>query len=102
MAQVAAAPAADADLDEISDYLTREGGVSAAAKYQLSFEALFERLAAHPDSGAPRPRYGRGVRIAVVRPYIVAYRHDPSLDEVIVLRVMHGARRMSARALRGV
>jgi toxin ParE1/3/4 len=68
--------------------------------YAASFEALYDRLAAHPGSGAPRPRYGRHVRIGLVLPYVVAYRYVPDSDLVGVIRVLHGSRRITRQLLR--
>jgi plasmid stabilization system protein ParE len=101
MATVRFAPRADSDIEAILVYLHAEAGQRAAERYRDEFRALRVQLTAHPDSGSPRPQFGRGVRITVVHPYVIAYRHDAMLDEVVILRVMHGARRMSAQALRG-
>jgi toxin ParE1/3/4 len=39
-----------------------------------------------------RPALGPNVRIGVVTPYIVVYRHTEREDTVTVLRVIHGRR----------
>jgi hypothetical protein len=51
------------------------------------------------ESGAPRPDLGPGVRIAVVTPYVVIYRHITAEDSVTVLRIVHGHRKIAAKLL---
>ena len=77
-------------------YLAGKAGYDVAARYIASFEKLYDRLADHPDSGAPRPALGPQVRIGIVPPYIVIYEHDATDDAVIVLRIVHGRRRSPA------
>jgi plasmid stabilization system protein ParE len=40
-----------------------------------------------------RPGVQPGTREIVVRPYVIVYRFDPVRDEIVVLSVIHGARR---------
>lgn len=68
-------------------------------KYNALFERLYDRLAAHPGIGAPRPALGRDIRIGIVSPYIVNYRHTRADDIVTVLRVVHDRRRITGRLL---
>ncbi|MBV9250286.1 MAG: type II toxin-antitoxin system RelE/ParE family toxin [Acetobacteraceae bacterium] len=68
MAQVVIASSADADYAAIiTDLLTRAGWRT-AAKYDELFENLYNRLADHPRSGAPRPALGQNIRIGIVTP----------------------------------
>jgi len=66
-----------------------------------SLDALYDRLAAHRDSGSPRPVLGQHVHIGLVSPFVVAYRHVPGRDLVGVIRVVHGSRRLTRKLLRG-
>jgi len=59
-------------------------------------------LADFPDSGPPRPKVGAQIRIGIVSPYIVIYRHTEAEDTVRVLRIVHGSRRITGKLLRGV
>ncbi|MBL6653317.1 MAG: type II toxin-antitoxin system RelE/ParE family toxin [Reyranella sp.] len=68
-----------------------------AVAYFERFSATFDRIATFPDSGAPRPRLGSTVRLAVVHPYVVIYRR--SHDGVEVMRVLHGRRNITRRLL---
>jgi plasmid stabilization system protein ParE len=101
MARVVVTEPADADTAEIQAYLEREAGSLTASKYSDSFESLYERLTAHPDSGAPRPDLGPHVRTAIVAPYVVIYRHVADDDVVAIIRIVHGSRNITRRLLRG-
>ncbi len=100
MARISVTEAADADIDEISEYLAVKAGFRTVAKYHALFDRLYLRLSEHPASGAPRPRIGRNIRIGVVSPYIVIYRYRRSSDTVAVLRVIDGRRPITSRLLR--
>jgi toxin ParE1/3/4 len=99
MARVVATALADADMDRIQTDLAGAAGPRIAAKYTALFENLYDRLAQHPDSGAPRPALGKNIRIGVVLPYIVIYRHEATDDIVSVLRIVHGRRRITAKLI---
>lgn len=80
-------------------YLADKAGYNLAARYVASFDQLYDRLADHPGSGAPRPSLGPHVRIGIVPPYIVVYEHDPANDTVIILRIVHGRRKVTGGLL---
>ena len=80
MASVRLSPAAVADYDAILDYLERKAGTHTAERYDREFEAAFDWIAAHPGIGAPRHKFG------------------PS-DTVLILRILHGSRRVTGRAI---
>jgi toxin ParE1/3/4 len=85
MTQVVIASSADADYAEIITDLAAKAGWRTAANYDELFERLYNRLADHPGSGAPRPALGRDIRIGIVTPYIVIYRDDDDSNTVTVL-----------------
>ena len=101
MARVIVTPSADADTAEIIAHLAAQAGYRIAGKYNASFEQLYDALADFPDSGAPRPKVGTHIRIGIVSPYIVIYRHTKAEDTVRVLRIVHGSRRITGKLLRG-
>ena len=70
--------------------------------YNASFERLYEHLADFPGSGPPRPKVGLQIRIGIVSPYVVIYRHTEADSIVRVLRIVHGSRRITGKLLRGV
>ncbi len=63
------------------------------------FEALYDRLTAYPDSGQLRPLLGSGVRIGIVSPYVVIYRHTDGDSTVAILRIVHGRLKISGEVL---
>jgi toxin ParE1/3/4 len=99
VARVLLTSPADADTAGIIAYLAGKGGYDVAARYIVSFEKLYDRLADHPESGAPRPTLGPQIRIGIVSPYIVIYEHDAIDDTVIVLRIVHGRRKITGALL---
>lgn len=100
MARLLFTAAADADLDGILTDLAEKAGRRTVAKYLARFDRLYGRLTAHPASGPPRRTLGPSVRIGVVAPYVVIYDHAEASDVVIVLRIVHGRRRISGSLLR--
>jgi toxin ParE1/3/4 len=62
MARVIVSLLAQADSAYIIIDLTVKAGYEVAAKYAADFEALYERLATHPDSGPSRPAIGELLR----------------------------------------
>ena len=101
MARVIVTPSADADTAEIIAHLDAKAGHGVAAKYNASFEQLYDNLADFPDSGAARPEVGAKIRIGIVSPYIVIYRHTETDGVVRVLRIVHGSRRITGKLIRG-
>jgi toxin ParE1/3/4 len=85
------------DIRDVRASLIERAGERVADKYTEQFRSAFERLVVHPHSGSPRPRFGRNVRITIVRPYIVIYRARD--NDVVVLRVVHGHRKITRRTV---
>jgi toxin ParE1/3/4 len=101
VARVVVTPSADADAAEIIADLEAKAGFVVAARYNASFERLYDILADFPGTGPPRPALGAHIRIGVVLPYIVIYSHTETDGVVRVLRIVHGSRRISGTLLRG-
>ena len=101
MARVVVTQPADADVSDILTYLEREAGRLVASQYNAAFESLYERLAVHPDSGATRPALGLQIRVSIVLPYVVIYRHVAAADLVAIIRIVHGSRRITRKLLGG-
>lgn len=87
---------ATANLDELFDYIL-DRDPRAAERVRAAIREHVRRLAEQPGLG----RLGRVVNSRELAisgtPYIVAYTVDHRLDAVIVLRVLHGARRWPDR-----
>jgi toxin ParE1/3/4 len=97
VARIVITARADADSAAIIDDLTDKAGANVAARYDADFLAFYRRLEQFPDSGAPRRKLAPTVRIGVVFPYVVFYRYVEADDAVLVLRVLHGRRKITRR-----
>lgn len=90
--------AAKADLVEIAAYLEQESP-AASERFLIQAEAAFEQIASSPGIGRIRedidPMLGR-VRAWAVDGFpnhLIFY--EETADAIVVLRVLHGARRVS-------
>ncbi len=101
MTRVVFTAAADADVAYVFDDLLANAGKPTVVKYRSAFKTLYEHLALFPDSGAPRPKIGLRIRIGIVHPYVVIYRHAEVDGIVTVLRVVHGSRKITGKLRRG-
>jgi toxin ParE1/3/4 len=76
-------------------YIARDKRAAALAVVERIEKHCRAHLAEVPLSGVARPDLGTDVRMSVVRPYLILYR--PTRSGVRILRVVHGARRLSRR-----
>ena len=83
---------AQADFDQIIEYLNDVAGPLVAGKYGRDIQAAINRIAGLPGLGSPRPALGADVRVAIVRPYLIFYEAAPEDGSVFVLRILHGHR----------
>ena len=81
--------AADADLDDITEYYSPRNPAAGVAFFN-DFEKRCRMTASFPKTGRPREELGPGIRSFVVRSYIVFFR--PDSDGIVILRVLHGSR----------
>ena len=100
MARVIISDLADVDSEDIITYLNDEAGRTTAAKYSHLFDDAYERLADYPESGSPKPQLGREARQCIIDPYVMIYDYAPVDDTVVILRILHGSRRITPRLLR--
>lgn len=84
-------PAAEADLEEIGDYIFVESP-AAAARLISQITERCDRLAEQPLIGVKRPELAANLRSIVVYPYIVYYNATADRSEVRIERILHGAR----------
>jgi putative addiction module CopG family antidote len=80
-------PHAEADLDTILDDLNRKDP-AVAARYAAEFEQKGHALAQFPELGRSRPEIAPNLRSTLVRPYVIFYRVEG--DVVQILRILHG------------
>lgn len=88
---------ADAETDTFAvlDHLEAKAGAQVAERYARRFRAAIERLIEMPQSGAPRPALGSDTRCLIVPPYLLIYDYALGDDIVVLLRVLHGRRRIT-------
>lgn len=100
MARLVVTKLAEADLAGILAGVASEAGVGTAEKYCARFESFFDRLSVYPESYPTWPSLGSHIRVGVVFPYLVIYRHDAAEDMIGVLRILHGRRDITRDLLR--
>jgi len=99
MARVIVSEAAYADQTAILTDLQHKAGARTVSKFGDLFDGLYERLRAHPASGAQRPGLGPDVRVGIVFPFVVIYAHSVADDTVTIPRIVHGHRKISGGLL---
>jgi toxin ParE1/3/4 len=82
---------AEADLDEVFDYLL-ESDQQAALRTYNTIRQKVELLADHTHLGRPGRVENTRELVIARTPYIVAYTVDSRINAVIILRVLHGRR----------
>ena len=87
------------DLAQIWNYLYEESSESVATKFVERIKARAAQAASFPFSGAPRFHLAPGLRVLFYEQYAIYY--VPKDSEVIVARVLHGARDLTAIAEEG-
>jgi len=98
MAHLRISRQAEIDAAAIVALLTDQAGKEVAGRYRADIDALFERLATFPRSGARRRELGRNARIGVISPYVIVY--DLVGDDVLILRIVDGRRDITRRLIR--
>jgi len=93
MTKVFFAPAAEADLEAIHDYIAAENPI-AAAGLVTRLEDLAARLADAPGMGRARPELSPTLRSFPLGSYLLFYR--PSDNGIEIVRVLHGGRDIPA------
>jgi toxin ParE1/3/4 len=89
-------PLAEADLEEIGDYIARDNPARAAS-FVRQLRHRCEKIV-HMPRGAPlRPELGEGVRVATFGRYLICYSERD--EQIVIERIVHGAR--SVRRLLG-
>lgn len=93
---------AEADINDILDYLAEQAGASVAFAYGRKFRSSIDRLIEFPGIGVRRPALGANIRIVIVPPYILIYDYVNADDVLTLLRVVHGKRAITHRLIRRV
>jgi len=93
MARVRLTPQARQDLDDIWLHIARDN-MGAADRLIDAVGARCDSLADFPDLGPARPDIAADARMLTIDHYIVLYRRNG--DDIEIVRVTHGARRLEA------
>jgi toxin ParE1/3/4 len=91
---------AEADINEILDYLKGEAGALVAEEYGRKFHLCIERLVEFPGIGPRRPSLGADARIGIVPPYVLIYDYADAEDTLTLLRIVHGKRDITRQMIR--
>ena len=83
---------AERDLDDLYDYLI-DHDLDAARRIRDAIRRSVDVLRDHPALGRPGRAGATRELIIAGTHYIVAYTIDRQIDAVVILRVLHGARR---------
>jgi toxin ParE1/3/4 len=89
MAVVVKRPQAEADLDEIFDYLA-EYSLERAVTFLWDLNRTMENLAVNPFMGRKRDELLPGLRSFLHEKYVIFY--FPASNGIDVIRILHGAR----------
>jgi len=89
MAEVRRTPQAETDLAEIFEYL-HQHNPSVAEHYATAFYEKGQALARFPEIGRSRPEIAPNLRSTLVKPYVIFYRLDG--DVVQILPILHARR----------
>lgn len=84
---------AEQDLEEIGDYIAADSPGRAVTFIQEIREHC-SRIAASPLAYAVRPELGEGIRACTHGRYLIVFR--PAAEEVLIVRILHGARDLPA------
>ena len=99
MAQLRFAPAAARDLRKITEDIVAAKGQPVAVAFIGRLRRSLEGLVDFPHMGRRRAGFGPGVRSWAFAPYVAFYRQ--SGDDIEIIRIIHGRRRITRRLLRG-
>ncbi|NGM23525.1 type II toxin-antitoxin system RelE/ParE family toxin [Roseomonas stagni] len=89
-------PEAIADLVAVRDHVATYRPDSAGPLVDRLIDRV-RLLAEHPEAGERLPRLGPGIRRLTAAPYLILYRIEA--EEVRIVRILHGARRVTRRLL---
>jgi toxin ParE1/3/4 len=93
--QVVFEPSAQADLDELYDWIVERADVVTAERYMRRVRTPCERLDLFPERGTRRDDLAPGLRtFGIERRVTIAFKVYP--DRVSIIRVLYGGRNIDA------
>ena len=97
MRRIIYSPEAKADIAAIGGYIAEKASEMTAARFLDRIRLGIEGMARFPGSCPLMPEFGSDLRRLVVGHYLVFYHFDD--ETVFIVRVLHGARNITARLL---
>jgi plasmid stabilization system protein ParE len=94
-------PRARQDLMDIWTHVAAEATPSVADTFLARIYGALEIVAYAPFIGRERSEFRGMPRSIAVHPYVVFYQPLAEGDGIVVWRVLHGARKLSSRLVRG-
>ncbi|AEG67538.1 type II toxin-antitoxin system RelE/ParE family toxin [Ralstonia solanacearum] len=91
--RLAITPLAEQDLESIADYIAQDNPARAVT-FVRELQGQCQRLVANPSGYRLRTELGDGIRSCAYGRYVIFFVTTP--DEVIVIRILHGARDLPA------
>lgn len=98
MARIIRAPAAQSDAVEIWSYIA-EDDPDAADRLLNRIDRMFHTIATQPQLGKSVEELASNLRFVPIGNYLIFYR--PAKDAVEIVRLLHGARDITAEFFRG-
>lgn len=84
---------AELDLEEIGDYIAADNP-ERALSFVCEIREHCERIARAPHAYPARPELGEGLRSCAHGRYLIVF--QPGAEEVLIVRILHGARDLPA------
>lgn len=79
--------------------MAEEASESIATEFLFHIVDRFGQVSALPFSGAPRPHLAPDLRVIIHGKYAIYYL--PRIDEIVIVRVLHGSRDIASIAEEG-
>lgn len=84
---------AEQDLEEIGDYIAADSPARAVS-FVRGMREHCAKISNSPLAYVARPELGEGIRTCAHGRYLIVF--QPSSEEVLIVRILHGARDLSA------
>jgi plasmid stabilization system protein ParE len=84
--------AAECELEDITDYSFKHWGAKRAKKTLVEFETLFWQITRFPENGHSIEKSAAYKKAAPKLPFLVLYRIDHTVQEVVVVQIIYMSR----------
>ncbi|MEQ1887979.1 MAG: type II toxin-antitoxin system RelE/ParE family toxin [Alphaproteobacteria bacterium] len=93
MTRLIITPLAESDIEEIGDYIAKDNP-DRAFSFIVELRGQCQKIALSPQAYRLRRELGDDIRSCAHGNYVILFSHDEK--DVRILRIMHGARNLSA------